>query len=73
MGYTTKGTTPSPTRNFLSETIFFVALEVATYLASIMESTLIQNYFTLLQLIVAPPKFKTKPKVLMRILIKLEV
>ena len=47
MDCTTKGMTPSPMRNFLSQTISFATLEVATYSASIMQST-IQDCFTLL-------------------------
>ena len=41
---------------------FFTTLEVAMYSTSIVESTM-QNCFTHLQLIVAPPKVKTKLKV----------
>ena len=47
MGDITKGTTLSPKRNFLSQTTSFVTSEVATYLASLVES-IMQAYFTLL-------------------------
>ena len=65
MGDITKGTTLSPMRNFLSQTTSFVTSEVATYLASLVES-IMQAYFTLLQLIVAQPRVSTKLEIDLR-------
>ena len=62
MGCTTKGMTLSPMRNFISQMTCFAASEIATYSASVMESS-IQDYFTLLQLTIILPKVKTKLKV----------
>ena len=61
-GLFSQGHNPSLIRNFLSQMAFFTTLEVAMYSTSIVESTM-QNCFTHLQLIVAPPKVKTKLKV----------
>ena len=54
MGGTIMRTTLTPIRNFLSQMNYFVALEATTYLTSIME-LVVQDCFTLLQLIAPPP------------------
>ena len=52
---TTKRTTLSSIRNFKIQIAYFSALEVATYSTSIVKS-IIQDYFTSLQLIASPPR-----------------
>ena len=61
-GCRTKGTTPSFIRNFLSHTASLVALQVAIYPATEVESA-IHSYLILLQLITPPPSRNTYPKV----------
>ena len=62
MGCTTKGTTPTPMRNFLSQMTSFTASKVVIYSASIVELAM-QDCFTFLQLTVASPTVNTKPEV----------
>ena len=61
-GDAARGTIPSPIRNFQSQMVSFVASEVTTYLASILE-LVIHDCFTLLQLTTPPPKVNTNPEV----------
>ena len=59
MGCTTIGTTLSSIRNFLIHTTSFVASKATMHSLFIVE-LIMQYCFTLLQLIVVPPKVKTK-------------
>ena len=64
-GNTSKGTIPSPIKNFWSQMTSFSALEATTYLAFIIDSV-IQDCFTLLQLTTLPPRVNKNPEVDLR-------
>ena len=58
MGSALLGTTPSPEMNFLIQTASFAASEAAMYLASVVESAVVESavvsYLELFQTIAAP-------------------